>query len=223
MKNKISVPRLLINFKNYKNSTGFNALKLANLIEKVSIQKNFVIGICVNALELKDVLRKVNIPVFLQHCDYNSFGAHTGAIVPELVKESLASGVLLNHIEKKLSEDVLIKTVQRCKSIGLKTLICVENIEMIKKILSFSPDMLLVEHFDSLGSCVSITEKMPDFIKERAELIGRDNFMIGAGISKGTHIKKALKMGAYGVIVSSSVVNAKSQKEKLIELVDAFI
>lgn len=216
------IPKLIVNFKNYRNSTGKNALKLAKIVEKVSKKSKVLIGICVNALDLALVCKNVDIPVFLQGSDSHSFGAHTGAVIPTIAKFYGASGVLINHIEKPLSDLEIEKTIKESKKSELKILLCVEDIERAKILEKNSADMILLEQCDLLGSCVSITEKAPELINEASEILGIGKFMIGAGVSQEKHIKTALDRGAYGVIVSNSVVNSSNPEEKLMDLVRAF-
>jgi len=46
--------------------------------------------------------------------------------------------------------------------------------------------------------------------------------VIGAGIKTGEDVKKAVKLGVKGVLVSSGVVKAEDPEKKLTELAKAF-
>ncbi len=216
------IPRLIINFKNYEKGTFESAVSLAKICEKVSIENDFSIGVCVNPLDFTLVRKAVRIPVFLQNCDYFSFGAHTGAVIPELAKFHGASGVLLNHAEKPISKEILGLTIKECKRVFLPVLCVCSDLDELKDYIKFDADLYILEHCDAMGSCVSIVEMKPEIIAKVPEIMGNKAFMLGAGINNAVQVKKALVSGAYGVLVSNAVVNAKDPEKKLLDIISAF-
>lgn len=216
------IPKLIINFKNYEKGSFLSALSLAKICEKVSLESNFSIGICVNPLDFSLLRKSVKIPIYLQHCDEFSFGAHTGAIIPELAKFHGADGVLLNHAEKPISSEVLGLTVKECKRVHLPVFCICGNLSELKEYLNLDADLYILEHCDAMGSCISIVEMKPQEISKVPEIMGDKAFMLGAGINNAVQVKKALASGSYGVLISSAVVNSKDPEKKLFEIVSAF-
>jgi triosephosphate isomerase len=216
------IPKLIINFKNYEKGTYLSAISLAKICEKVSLDTGFSIGVCVNSLDFSEVKASINIPVFLQHSDYFSFGAHTGAVLPELAKFHGADGVLLNHAEKPISAEVLGITVKECKRVHLPVLLVCSDLDELREYKKFDADIFIFEHCDAMGSCVSIVDMKPELIEKVPQVLGDKLFMLGAGINNSLQTKKALKRGAFGVLVSNAVVNSKEPEKKLRELVSAF-
>ena len=125
---------LLINFKNYEESTRENALPLAQLAERVAREEGRRIAIVVNNVELALVAPKVGIPVFAQHSDPDVFGKGTGKILPEVLRYHGARGTVLNHAEFKLTDAVLERCIARAKQAGLEVLACAETVERAEAI-----------------------------------------------------------------------------------------
>ncbi len=93
-------PLILINFKTYPESIGNKSLVLAKSIASVK-NKNYLIAIAPSLVTLREIAKKVRVPVYAQHADNDSAGAHTGHVLPSEIKDSGAKGVILNHSEKK--------------------------------------------------------------------------------------------------------------------------
>ncbi|MBI5332020.1 MAG: triose-phosphate isomerase [Candidatus Aenigmarchaeota archaeon] len=213
-------PFILINFKTYKEGTGASAERLATLINKIS--KKYDANIF-SAVQTADVHRiaSLGIPIFCQHVDPVGFGSKTGYVLPECIKENGAIGTLINHSEKRIDLKSIPATIERCKSIGLKTIVCVQNIIEAKSIIKYEPDYLSLEDKDLIGSGISITHTMPDVVKKFSELFkdSRTLPLCGAGVSNGKDVRTAMQLGMRGVLLASAVLKAKDPESVLKELV----
>jgi len=66
--------------------------------------------------------------------------------------------------------------------------------------------------------------KKPGSIRESVKIANQLGIplLVGAGIHSGEDIKKALELGAKGVVVATAVVKAFDPKAKLLELTQEF-
>lgn len=217
---------IFVNFKTYKQSTGKNAILLANQIKRVSDLTKVTIIPVVQASDIREVKDSMGIEVWAQKIDPVSFGAHTGAILPEAVKEDGAVGVFLNHSEARFeSNSDLEKAILRAKEVGLKTLVFAKDESEVKKFAVFHPDFIAYEPPELIGSReTSVATAKPEIISKVAVLLKdfRVPLIVGAGISDVVDVKKSLELGAVGVAVASSVVLADNPFEKLKELAGGF-
>jgi triosephosphate isomerase (TIM) len=206
-------PIIVINLKTYKQ--GEKVLKLAKVIEKVD--KDIIIGI--QASDVYEVAKKTKLKVYSQHVDYFEVGKNTGYILPEAVKKDKAIGTFLNHSEHKLSYDILKKTIERCKKIGLKTLVFASNLKEAERIQKLKPDYLVIEPPDLVGGKKSVSKEKPELIKKIKNKINM-KFLVGAGIHTREDVLIACKLGASGIAVSSAITKARNPGKKLKELIN---
>jgi len=117
-------PLILVNFKTYPEAMGQRALEKARIAERVSEREDICIIVAPSLVDMALVAREVSIPVFAQHVDPVTPGRRTGHVPPEFVKAAGAVGTLLNHAEKRLDYIDIKLAIDRCREVGLKTLVC---------------------------------------------------------------------------------------------------
>ncbi len=210
----------VINFKCYKEGTGEKALKLAKALEKISKQKRKKVILAVQPADIFRISKGVSLPVFSQHIDNITYGAHTGSILPESVKQAGAKGTLLNHSERRIPLNVLESYIERAKSVKLKVIVCCENATEVKKVANFKakPDFIAIEPKELIGGNISVSKAKPDLIK-KSVLNAKDiPLLCGAGIKNREDVIIAKKLGAKGVLVASGVVKSRKPEKALKEL-----
>lgn len=89
---------------------------------------------------------------FAQHMDSLLIGRGTVAILPEAVKAAGASGVQVNHFERRLNADELARAMRRADEVGLATMVCADKLEHAVQIAALGPDVLIVEASDQIAS-----------------------------------------------------------------------
>lgn len=209
---------IITNFKTYESATGESAVKLAKIHDEVARETGANIQVVVQAIDLSNVKSSVNIPVLSQHIDPVNFGSATGYILPEAIKMAGASGTILNHSEKRLDREILRKSIERAKEVGLKIIVCAETPEEGASFLEFDPDFIAVEPPELIGGDVSVSTANPEIIEKAAKLIGSEKLLIGAGIKNGEDVRIAKKLGAIGVLLASGVTKASDPKAVLLDL-----
>jgi triosephosphate isomerase len=214
---------IFINFKTYKKGTGANAAQLAKIIENVSNQTHVKIILAVQALDVKEIVEMTKLEVWVQSIDPVDPGAHTGAILPEAVKEDGAIGTFLNHSEKKLDDyNLLSKSINQASRAGLKTLVFAGGINELRKVVGLKPTFVAYEPPELVGSRdKSVAAEKPEVIKEAAKIAksARLPLIVGAGIKSAEDVRVSLRLGAMGVAVASDVVKADDPEKELLDLV----
>jgi triosephosphate isomerase len=210
-------PIIIINFKTYEQGTGENALNLAGTAQKVAEEESVNIAVAVQFADIFRISSDVSIPVLSQHIDPIEFGSNTGHVLAESIKEAGAYGTLLNHAEKKISDEDLERCVKICKAIGLKTVVCAETVKRAVKIAAYHPDYIAYEDPELIGTGKPISKLRVDAVKqfvERIKEINPDTIPIcGAGISNLEDVKAALELGTKGVLPASAVLKAEDPEE----------
>jgi len=212
------LPIIIVNFKTCESATGENALKLARIHEKVSCETGISFAICVQASDIYRISQSVDIPVFAQHIDAVTYGSHTGHVLPEAVKQAGGYGTLLNHAENQLPPDVLEMSIKRAKEAGLFTCVCANTPEMAVEIAKFNPDLIAVEPPELIGGDISISNAKPEVIENAVSMVKNVKILVGAGVKTSEDVKKAIELGAFGVLLASGVTKAKNPYEVLTDL-----
>lgn len=214
----MNLPTIIVNFKTYEAASGEKALELAKMHEEVAKKTGVQIAVCVQAVDLFRVASVVNIPVFAQHIDSGDYGANTGHIIAGAVKQAGASGTLLNHAEMQIPMEDVENSIKSAKNKGLISIVCANNTDAVKTIQTFKPDFIALEPPELIGGDVSVSKAQPEIIQKAVEVIGDGELLVGAGVKNGNDVKKALELGAKGVLLASGVVKAKNRMDVLYDL-----
>lgn len=212
---------LLVNFKTYKKATGKRAIALAQKILSVKNSK-WDLAVAPSLLDVEEVCKFKGL-VFAQHVDPKEYGAHTGQITPLQLKKLGAKGTILNHSERKLAWNVLKQTVEECKKVKLKVVVCASTLAEIEKVASLHPDYIAYEPRELIGGKVSVTSAKPEIILQAVKIVKKvsptTKVLCGAGVQSKQDLQTALRLGAQGVLIAHAVVKAKEPKKVVTELV----
>jgi len=212
-------PLLIINFKTYIEASGKQAVMLAKLIDKLA--KKASVAIAVETADLYAVSKAVKLPIFAQHIDPIEEGAHTGSVLAKDVKENGARGTILNHSEKKMRYRDLRRSKEIARKNRLKTVVCVNSVHTLRRVRRFKPDYIAIESPALIGTGISVSTARPGLIKKAVKAARGVPMLAGAGISSGSDVKRALELGASGVLAASAIVRARNQKAIILEMINA--
>jgi len=214
---------IVINYKTYNESIGNRGLEIAKIAEKVSEESGITIGVAPQFVDLRMIVENVNIPVYAQHIDNINPGSHTGHILAEAIKDCGCKGTLINHSEKRMLLADIEAVINKCKNLGLETIVCTNNINTSKAVAALSPDYIAVEPPELIGTGIPVSKANPEAVEGTVRAVKEINkdvkVLCGAGISKGEDVKAALDLGAEGVLLASGVVKAKNVEEAIRELI----
>lgn len=220
-------PIVAINYKAYPTSFGKAALDIAKHAESVAKELGFQVEIIVIPpfTELRTLAQAVEIPVFAQHADAVKLGAATGHIPLEIIKDTGAAGVMLNHSENRIRIDQIDYVVKKAKELGVRTLVCANTPEVSAAVAALEPEMVAVEPPELIGTGIPVSKAKPEVITgtvERVRKVSKDVVILtGAGITKGEDVEAAIKLGTLGVLVASAVMKAKNPREVILDMAQA--
>jgi triosephosphate isomerase len=213
---------IVLNFKTYAESTGTNAVHLATIAAKVAAEAGVSIVVVPQAVDVFQVARAVDIPVYTQHVDGIQFGGHTGHILAEAVADAGARGTLINHSERRLQLADIDAANEAAKRAKLTTIICSNNISTTKAAASLLPDFVAIEPPELIGSRIPVSKANPEVVTGAVEAAAGVKVLCGAGISKGEDVKAAIELGTHGVLLASGITKAADPEAALRGLV-AFV
>jgi triosephosphate isomerase len=103
----------------------------------------------------------------------------------------------------------------------LKTLVITDTVDLAKKVNQLKPDYLAFERPELIGGQIAMVDQEADKIKQ-VTVFASMPVIVGAGIRTNEHVRKALKLGAAGVILASAVVKAADPEAALRDLAAGF-
>ncbi|NPA23637.1 MAG: triose-phosphate isomerase [Crenarchaeota archaeon] len=216
---RLRYPILIINFKTYIEATGKRALELAKAAEKVAKETGASIAVAPQHIDLRLVAENVEIPVLAQSADAISPGAHTGHILLEAVKEAGAVGVIVNHSEKRVRIDEARIVIERCRSLDLTVVACAAVPVEAGAIAVLGPEAVAVEPPELIGTGRAVSREKPEVVTNGVNMVRKVapevKVLCGAGVESGEDVRRALELGAEGVLVASAIVKAKNWEEKI--------
>lgn len=214
---------VILNFKTYMESTGLNALKLAQASEEVADETGITIAVAPQAADLWKITEEVDIPVFSQHIDAIEAGGHTGSILLESVHQAGAKGTLINHSEQRMELADIDMMVQKSSKADMTSVVCTNNVDTSAAVATLKPDFVAIEPPELIGSGIPVSQAEPEVVEGTVQVIHDINpkvgVLCGAGISTGDDMKAALELGAEGVLLASGIILAPNPKEALKGLV----
>ena len=204
---------------------GQKAIEFSRIAEKVNEKTGISIAIAPQTVDIAVVTVSGETPVFAQHIDPAYYGKYTGHTLPEAVAEAGAYGTLLNHSEYKISLEAIESSIKRAKEVDLVTVVCVDTIDMAKKVALLGPDAIAIEPPELIGSGISVSTAKPEIVSGAVDAVRTINkdvkVLCGAGITNGEDVAAALNLGAKGILVASGVVKSKDPYKALLELARA--
>ncbi len=216
---------IVLNLKTYQASIE-KALLFTDTVSEVVADTGVRIIICPPAIYLREAAERFS-DVFAQHVDPEEPGAHTGSLSAAMLKAANVKGSLVNHSEKKLPSAAVIKaTIESLHVQGLESLVCAATTKEAVSIANNSPAFIAVEPPELIGSGVSVSTANPEIVINSVKAVKEVNHKItvlcGAGVSNKEDIRKALELGAEGVLLASAFVKAEDPKVFLSDLASVF-
>jgi len=199
----------IINFKNYDEISGLKAAKLAKIAKKISKKYKIRIAIAPPQHALSEIA-KYSIPVLAQHLDSANVGSTTGFVVPEIIKKSKIQGSLINHSERRIPEKEIKSLVLRLKKLKMISVVCVKNVNEVKKYAKLNPTYIAIEPPELIGTGKAVSKERPQAITKSVIAVKQarnsTKLLCGAGIVSGKDVSKAMQLGANGILVASGIV-----------------
>jgi triosephosphate isomerase len=206
---------IVLNFKTYRESTGPEALRLAEICEDVSRDYSVQIVVVPQVADIQTISKAVKIPV--------GYGGFTGHVTAASLKAAGAVGSLINHSERRLKLADIEASISACRQVGLKTIVCTNNVATTRASAALEPDYVAVEPPELIGSGIPVSKANPLIISQSVDAVKRIapevGVLCGAGITHGEDLRSALELGSVGVLLASGIIKAKDQRKALEDLV----
>ncbi|MGQ9583509.1 MAG: triose-phosphate isomerase [Thermoplasmatota archaeon] len=216
-------PVVVVNFKAYPESVGPQGMELARVCDEVSRSSGASIVVCPPATELWRVRADVRIPLWGQAADAVEPGGRTGHVTLEMLAAAGASGLLINHSERRLQIAEIQWLVDRARRLGLESCICTNNTTVSRACAALGPDYVAVEPPELIGGDVSVTTASPEVVRGSVEEVRRVDpgvkVLCGAGVKSGEDVRRAIELGAQGVLLASGIVRARDRRAALLDIV----
>jgi len=217
----LKTPLLIINLKEYNEVLGDKPLIFAKTARKLF--DKYKINILIAPPDpMIDNISKIIMTVS-QHMDPYEPGAHTGALLAKEVKELGAIGSIINHSEKRISPEDVKKCIELCKEYELVSIVCAQSSKEAGELAKFNPDFIAIEPPELIGGDISVSTAEPEIIKDSVNEVKknslRTDLLCGAGVKTREDVKKAIELGAKGVLVASGVVKSYTVEKTIEDLI----
>jgi len=221
------VRTLILNFKNYGEVLGRGSVDLARAAARVASSIDVEVIVAPPSPMLALVSSKADIPIFSQSVTADVGDKTTGAVLPEAVKAAGASGTILNHSEARLPRKEIEELLPRLKSLGLAVCLCARSIGEAAVMARLGTEYLAVEPPGLIGSGIAVSKAKPGIVRDTVSAARRARYrgkvLCGAGIVEGEDVRRAVELGADGILVASSVVKNRDWQGKIRELAGSLL
>jgi triosephosphate isomerase len=222
--NKVTIqsPFFMFNPKSYL--YGEDILEMAKVAEEMAVKypqvSVFITCPFANISQVAAVTDKAIVSA--QHLDGIKPGRGMGHVLPEALKHAGAQASFINHAERPLTFDEIIKAVERADELGIVTIVCANSLKEARAIATLEPDIILCEPTELIGtgntSDVSYVTSTNEAIKA---ISPKTLVMQAAGISSSQDVYDVIKLGADGTGCTSGITNASNPKEMFRDMVAA--
>jgi triosephosphate isomerase len=219
-------PLFLLNLKVYPKCLGPAAERLARELEAAGRRSGVAVAIAPSTPDLGRVAAAVSLPVLAQHVDAVDEGAHTGFVPPEAVAAAGGRGSLVNHSEHRLGPAASRATVRRLAAAGLVSVVCAPTVPAARRLARTDPPYLAIEPPELIGGHRAVSTARPTVVSGAVDAVKSvapgTAVLCGAGIHTRVDVRRALELGAQGVLVASAVTRAPSPRSAIAELLAGF-
>jgi len=100
--------------------------------------------------------------------------------------------------------------------------VCSQSTEESAKIAELKPDAIAVEPPELIGGDISVTSANPAIVSDTVEAVKAVDpnipVLCGAGVKSQEDVRKAIELGAMGVLLASGVTKAKDPEAVIRDL-----
>ena len=218
---KIKAPFFEIGPKSYL--YGDDILELAKAADAASEKYDVDVIFTCPVVDIRRVAEATKrLHVFAPHMDPIYPGRGLADTLPESLVAAGAEGVMLNHVEKPLSFEVLAETIKRADEVGLTTIVCADSMADASKIATLHPDIIVAEPSELIGTGVSVG---PEYVAAATASVKNvdANILVltAAGIAGGQDVYNTILAGADATGSSSGVAKAADRPAMVDEMIAA--
>jgi len=218
---KIKAPFFEIGPKSYL--YGDDILELALAADAASQKYDIDVIFTCPVVDIRRVAQATKrLHVFAPHMDPIYPGRGLADTLPESLVAAGAEGVMLNHVEKPLSFEVLAETIKRADEVGLTTIVCADSMADASRIAGLHPDIIVAEPSELIGTGVSVG---PEYVAAATDSVKKVDehilVLTAAGIAGGEDVYNTIMAGADATGSSSGVAKAADRPKMVDEMIGA--
>lgn len=222
----IPYPHFQVNLKVYPETYGERGLALARTLEEIETETNARFVLTPQLLDLRTIATKTDLAAIAPYMDTIKPGRGMGKILPEALDDAGADGVVINHAENRDTLSDLIWKIERCRDLGMDSVVCVDSIEMGRSVVEFDPDLVVFEKPGDISTDRAITQTHPDRIRGFLAMVEEENprtrVLVGGGISTPEDVRLAFEQGAHASGAASAISLADNPESLLRGIADEF-
>lgn len=222
----LGAPLFVLNLKTFPLVLGPGASAVAGDLARAGRAVGVAVALAPATPDLASVASAVSIPVLAQHVDAVDAGASTGFVPVEAVAAAGAAGSLVNHSEHGLGEREVGETCARLAAARLSAVVCARDAATAARLAVFRPPYLAVEPPELIGGKRAVSTAQPRVVSDSVRAVHAvapaTRVLCGAGIRGRRDVRRALELGAEGVLVASAVALARRPRAAIDELLGGF-
>ncbi len=218
---KIKAPFFEIGPKSYL--YGEDIIALAKAADAASAKYDVDIIFTCPVVDIRRVAQETSrIHVFAPHMDPIYPGRGLADTLPESLVAAGAEGVMLNHVEKPLTFEVLAQTIKRAEEVGLTSIVCADSMADAGKIAALHPDIIVAEPSELIGTGVSVGPEYVEAAMQSVKSVDENILVLtAAGIANGQDVYNTIIAGADATGSSSGVAKAADRAAMVDEMIAA--
>lgn len=218
---KIKAPFFEIGPKSYL--YGEDIIALAKAADAASAKYDVDIIFTCPVVDIRRVAQETSrIHVFAPHMDPIYPGRGLADTLPESLVAAGAEGVMLNHVEKPLTFEVLAETIKRAEEVGLTSIVCADSMADASKIAGLHPDIIVAEPSELIGTGVSVGPEYVEAAMQSVKSVDENILVLtAAGIANGQDVYNTIIAGADATGSSSGVAKAADRAAMVDEMIAA--
>jgi triosephosphate isomerase (TIM) len=222
----LGAPLFLLNLKTFPNALGAGGLAIAEILDDLGRRAGVPTAVAPSTPDLARFAAQVQSPVIAQHVDPVDAGARTGSVPAESLRAAGVRGSLLNHSEHPMSGPDVEDAAQRLESLGLIAIVCAGTVEQARALAAVGPAYLAIEPPELIGGDRAVSTARPEVVAGTVEavrsLAPATRVLCGAGVHDRRDVRRAIELGAEGVLVASAIARAPDPKKAIAELLAGF-
>ncbi|MDR3645117.1 MAG: triose-phosphate isomerase, partial [Clostridia bacterium] len=135
-----------------------------------------------------------------------------------------ATGVMLNHVERKMALSDIRKAIRRADDVGLATMVCADNLAEALALAQLGPNIIVAEPEDLIGKNEGNigNRSFVAEINEKVRAINPDiQVLHSAGIYSGQDVYDIISLGADATGCTSAIMKATDPVKAMDEMISA--
>ncbi|HEL1585093.1 TPA: triose-phosphate isomerase [Streptococcus suis] len=212
----VKTPFFMFNPKSYLYGT--DLLELALVADKIAEQhpEVSVFVTCPFADLYRIASQTRHIIVTAQHIDGINPGRGMGHVLPESVYDAGVRASFINHAERPMRFEEIIKAIERTKELGMISVVCANSVKEAKAIATLEPDIILCEPTELIGTGQTSDASYVVATNQAIKAISPQTLIMqAAGISKPEDVTRVIELGADGSGCTSGITEADNPAEML--------